>query len=183
LRISRTDRSRRSRLVSVSISDLSASRDRFARASVIADKNAAKGAECVAEKILKTPPRGRGCAYATRAVSVPCVRHSRRMAGRCATVDVPHQERFAMTRKSSQSATNPDQAQQADHVAVNDRKASRGADYAHDNNRSAEGNDASLTSGPAFERRVHADGTVEAVPEETDDGNKDETKTSRDGQT
>jgi|GEM_PF-1403037 len=68
-----------------------------------------------------------------------------------------------MTAKSPRSATNPDQARQADHVAVNDRKASPGDDYARDNNRSAEGNDASLTSGPAFERRVRADGSVEGV--------------------
>lgn len=69
-----------------------------------------------------------------------------------------------MTSKHPESASHPDQPQQADHVAVNDRKAARGDDYAHDNNRSAEGNDASLTSGPAFERRVHADGRVEDVP-------------------
>ncbi|MET0329223.1 MAG: hypothetical protein ABW163_10700 [Luteimonas sp.] len=67
-----------------------------------------------------------------------------------------------MTPDTPGSANNPDQVQQADHVAVNDRKAARGDAYAHDNNRSAEGNDASLTSGPAFERRVHADGSVDA---------------------
>lgn len=72
-----------------------------------------------------------------------------------------------MSSKSSRSATNSDQARQADHVAVNDRKASSGDEYAHDNNHSAEGNDASLTSGPAFERRVHADGSVEDVPPPT----------------
>lgn len=80
----------------------------------------------------------------------------------------------------SNSATNPDQAQQADHVAVNDRKASRGDDYAHDNNRSAEGNDASLTSGPSFERRVRADGSVEEVPPPTTGADDDaESKASK----
>ncbi|VXB53586.1 conserved hypothetical protein [Luteimonas sp. 9C] len=68
-----------------------------------------------------------------------------------------------MSSNTPKSATAPDQAQQADHVAVNDRKAARGDAYADDNNRSAEGNDAALISGPAFVRRVHADGTVEAV--------------------
>ncbi|MCD9005414.1 hypothetical protein LDO31_04015 [Luteimonas sp. XNQY3] len=74
-----------------------------------------------------------------------------------------------MCPKPTESAHNPDQARQADHVAVNDRKAARGDEYAHDNNRSAEGNDASLTAGPAFERRVHADGRVAAVPPPTND--------------
>ncbi|MDR7193106.1 hypothetical protein [Luteimonas terrae] len=85
-----------------------------------------------------------------------------------------------MTSKTTKSATAPDQAQQADHVAVNDRKASRGDDYADDNNRSAEGNDAALISGPSFERRVHADGTVEEVPREVDgdDADSDAAQTS-----
>lgn len=80
-----------------------------------------------------------------------------------------------MSPKSPRSATNPDQAQQADHVAVNDRKAARGDEYAHDDNRSAEGNDASLTAGPAFERGVRADGSVAAVPESTNDTDGDDT--------
>ncbi|MCD9098412.1 hypothetical protein [Luteimonas fraxinea] len=103
----------------------------------------------------------------------------------CLTVGRPNPEMPAMTSKSSMSATNPDQAQQADHVAVNDRKASRGDDYAHDNNRSAEGNDASLTSGPSFERRVHADGSVEEVPPPTtgadDEAESKASNASRDG--
>ncbi|MDR6992072.1 hypothetical protein [Luteimonas sp. 3794] len=78
-----------------------------------------------------------------------------------------------MTIKPSTPATAPDQNVQSGQVAVNDRKASRGDDYAHDNNRSAEGNDASLISGPNFERRVHADGTVEAAPTESDDEKDD----------
>lgn len=85
-----------------------------------------------------------------------------------------------MATKSPKSASNPDQAQQADHVAVNDRKAARGDDYAHDNNRSAEGNDAALTSGPSFERRVHADGSVEAAPPETADGDDSDSTATED---
>lgn len=52
------------------------------------------------------------------------------------------------------SATNPDQPQQADNVATRDRMASHGDDYVRDNNRSGEGNDASLTAGPTFVREV-----------------------------
>ena len=84
-----------------------------------------------------------------------------------------------MTQKSSRSSTNSDQAQQADHVAVNDRKASRGDDYAHDNNCSAEGNDAALISGPSFERRVHADGSVEEVAPETTDRRDTDSKAKK----
>ncbi|ASR42186.1 hypothetical protein BEN78_00935 [Xanthomonas citri pv. mangiferaeindicae] len=69
-----------------------------------------------------------------------------------------------MSRKpDAGSDVHPDQPQQADNVAVNDRIAARGADYAHDNNPSAEGNDPALTTGPTFVRRVKADGTVEAA--------------------
>lgn len=88
-----------------------------------------------------------------------------------------------MTSKTSRSATHPDQARQADHVAVNDRKASPGDDYAHDNNRSAEGNDASLTSGPTFERRVHADGSVEDVPPPTTGADENPEPTASQGRT
>lgn len=69
-----------------------------------------------------------------------------------------------MSRDHSPPAPNPEPPQQTGHVGVNDRKASRGDDYADDNNRSAEGNDASLTSGPSFDRQVHADGSVDAAP-------------------
>ena len=88
-----------------------------------------------------------------------------------------------MTNRPSRSASNPDQPQQADNVAENDRMASNGDDYARDNNRSGEGNDAALTAGPTFERRVRADGTVESVPaEETgdDDADADDGQRSRD---
>lgn len=75
-----------------------------------------------------------------------------------------------MTSKNeSRSATNPDQPRQADHVAEQDRISSRGADYAKDDNASAEGNDAALIAGPAFVRRVNPDGTVQAVPASSDD--------------
>ncbi len=67
-------------------------------------------------------------------------------------------------KNETRSATDPDQRHQSNHVAEHDRGASRGAEFAHDNNASAEGNDAALTAGPAFVRRVNADGTVEAVP-------------------
>ncbi|KLJ01666.1 hypothetical protein [Luteimonas sp. FCS-9] len=68
-----------------------------------------------------------------------------------------------MSRKhDAGSATHSDQPQQADNVAVNDRIAARGADYAHDNNPSAEGNDPALITGPTFVRRVNPDGTVES---------------------
>ncbi|NYZ62601.1 hypothetical protein [Luteimonas deserti] len=70
----------------------------------------------------------------------------------------------------SDSAFNPDQPQQPDNVAVNDRIAARGADYERDDNDSAEGNDAALIAGPSFVRRVNADGTVEAVPAPVDTG-------------
>ena len=61
--------------------------------------------------------------------------------------------------RTTAAATRPRAA------AVVDRKASKGSDYAHDNNRSAEGNDASLTTGPAFVRRVSGDGGVDAPPD------------------
>ncbi|UNK41500.1 hypothetical protein MNO14_11015 [Luteimonas sp. S4-F44] len=74
-----------------------------------------------------------------------------------------------MTRESDiASDPQPDQPQQADNVAVNDRIAARGADYAHDNNPSAEGNDPALITGPTFVRRVKADGTVEAASPDAD---------------
>ena len=60
--------------------------------------------------------------------------------------------------RTTAAATRPRAA------AVVDRKASKGSDYAHDNNRSAEGNDASLTPGPAVVRRVHGDGQVHVSP-------------------
>ena len=72
-------------------------------------------------------------------------------------------------KNEPRSATNPDQPRQNDHVAEQDRAASRGAEYAHDNNASAEGNDAALTAGPAFVRRINPDGTVQAVRATPDD--------------
>ena len=69
-----------------------------------------------------------------------------------------------MSRDHAPPAPDPEPPSQTGHVGVNDRKASKSDDYAHDNNRSGEGNDASLTSGPAFERRVHADGSVSGAP-------------------
>ncbi|MEF3080954.1 hypothetical protein V3391_01805 [Luteimonas sp. SMYT11W] len=81
-----------------------------------------------------------------------------------------------MSSKDTRSASNPDQPQQRDHVAVNDRKAARGDAYAHDDNPSAEGNDTSLTAGPSFERRVHADGHVEGVPPPVVTGDDSEDK-------
>ncbi|MET0328632.1 MAG: hypothetical protein ABW163_07685 [Luteimonas sp.] len=65
------------------------------------------------------------------------------------------------------SAPHPDPPRQEDNVATRDRMTSQGDDDTRDNNRSGEGNDASLTAGPAFTRRVRADGTVEAADEET----------------
>ncbi|KPN20804.1 hypothetical protein AO715_13465 [Xanthomonas sp. Mitacek01] len=41
--------------------------------------------------------------------------------------------------------------------ATGDRMASDGDDYADDNNTSGEGNDASLTAGPGFVRKVGTD--------------------------
>ncbi|MEN5118436.1 hypothetical protein ABE488_14045 [Luteimonas sp. TWI662] len=74
-----------------------------------------------------------------------------------------------MSRKpDTGSDAHSDQPQQADNVAVNDRIAARGADYAHDNNPSAEGNDPALIAGPKFARRVKADGTVEAASPDAD---------------
>ena len=70
-----------------------------------------------------------------------------------------------MTRKHADtSATHPDQPLQDDHVAVNDRAASRSDVHADENNASAESNDASLIAGPSFVRKVNPDGTVQAVP-------------------
>lgn len=74
-----------------------------------------------------------------------------------------------MTRDHSPPAPSPEPPQQTGHVAVNDRKSSRADDYAHDNNRSAEGNDASLSSGPSFVRQAHADGAVTAAQSVDDD--------------
>ncbi|MFL6588224.1 MAG: hypothetical protein ACJ8GV_15255 [Luteimonas sp.] len=67
-----------------------------------------------------------------------------------------------MADKNTKSGEKPE-ATRRTNVAVNDRMAGRGADYAYDNNASGEGNDASLSAGPTFERRVHADGHVEGV--------------------
>lgn len=90
-------------------------------------------------------------------------------------------------RNDSKSATNPDQPQQPDNVAVNDRIAARGADYAYDNNASAEGNDAALIAGPAFVRKVNPDGTVQAVPvapeRETEAGTAEAGDAADDGDT
>ncbi|WP_101925769.1 MULTISPECIES: hypothetical protein [Luteimonas] len=58
-----------------------------------------------------------------------------------------------------ESATNPDQPEQADHVAVNDRKSSKGDRYAHDNNAYAEGNDPALTAGKTRIREVPSEAT------------------------
>lgn len=70
-----------------------------------------------------------------------------------------------MTRKhTGTSETHPGQPLQDDHVAVNDRAASRGDAHADENNASAESNDAALIAGPSFVRKVNADGTVQAVP-------------------
>ena len=77
-------------------------------------------------------------------------------------------------KNEPRSATNPDQPRQNDHVAEQDRAASRGAEYAHDNNASAEGNDAALTAGPAFVRRINPDGTVQAVRATPDDDTRDD---------
>ncbi|ATD68036.1 hypothetical protein CNR27_11845 [Luteimonas chenhongjianii] len=74
-----------------------------------------------------------------------------------------------MSKNHAPPGPNSDKPPRTANVGVNDRKASKADDYAHDNNRSAEGNDASLTSGPAFERRVHADGSVSGAPPEIDD--------------
>ena len=73
-----------------------------------------------------------------------------------------------MSRDHAPPGPNPEPPQQTGHVGVNDRKASKADDYAHDNNRSGEGNDASLTSGPSFERRVHGDGSVSGAPAGTE---------------
>ena len=81
--------------------------------------------------------------------------------------------------RTSKSATNPDQPRQADNVAINDRIAARGADYAYDDNASAEGNDAALIAGTSFTRKVHADGTVEDVPPPVDRGDEDGDDTDR----
>lgn len=79
-----------------------------------------------------------------------------------------------MSKDHSPPAPNPEPPQQTGHVGVNDRKASKADDYANDNNRSAESNDASLTSGPSFERRVHADGSVTGAPRAKDDSTEEE---------
>lgn len=60
--------------------------------------------------------------------------------------------------------TPADQAPRPDELRKRDRIASTGDDFAHDNNASAEGNDASLIAGPSFVRRINDDGTVQAVP-------------------
>lgn len=64
--------------------------------------------------------------------------------------------------------TRPDtpagQTPRPDELRKQDRIASTGDDFAHDNNASAEGNDASLIAGPSFVRRINEDGTVQAVP-------------------
>lgn len=86
-----------------------------------------------------------------------------------------------MSNKHSPPAPNPEPPQQTGHVAVNDRKAARGADYAHDDNPSAESNDAALTTGPAFERRVHADGSVEAPPKRIPKGGEEDDDEDGDG--
>lgn len=63
---------------------------------------------------------------------------------------------------SPETPAGPDH--DVDETRKQDRIASNGDEYAHDNNASAEGNDASLIAGPAFTRRINPDGTVQAVP-------------------
>lgn len=52
-------------------------------------------------------------------------------------------------RPEADVSLNEDGAQ-----GVHDRKASKGDEFGRENNRSAEGNDPSLTSGPTRERRI-----------------------------
>lgn len=56
--------------------------------------------------------------------------------------------------KDTKNPIAPDQPIPDDNVAVNDRKASKGSEYAGENNASAEGNDSSLTHGPTRTREV-----------------------------
>ena len=79
-----------------------------------------------------------------------------------------------MSRDHTRPGPDSESAPQTGNVGVNDRKASKADDYAHDNNRSGEGNDASQTSGTTFERRVHADGSVSGAPPEIDDAESGE---------
>ncbi|MCD9026692.1 hypothetical protein LDO26_00495 [Luteimonas sp. BDR2-5] len=59
-----------------------------------------------------------------------------------------------MPRAQKTTRPAPDQPRQGVNVGDHDRKSSKGDRYAHDNNASAEGNDASLTEGASFTRNV-----------------------------